>query len=219
MGELQDLVDGLAERLGRPVAIEDRRYRVLAYSAHVEPPDRVRLASILTREAPTEVADWLDAQGLPQAGEPVRLPAAPDLGMGPRVAARAGARRACGGPRRRGPGPPRRRRRAAHRRGVRPLGASRVLPAARVARRRGAARAAGAPARASDADTLVATLEAYLDRGGDVAAVAAALHIHRTSLYHRLRRIEAIAQASLGDGDDRLRLHIGLRIRRLRALG
>ena len=86
MAELQDLVDALAERLGRPVSIEDRRYRVLAYSAHAGPLDRVRLASILTREAPPEVADWLDGRGLPLAEAPVRLPDATELGMGPRVA-------------------------------------------------------------------------------------------------------------------------------------
>jgi hypothetical protein len=69
-----------------------------------------------------------------------------------------------------------------------------------------------------DAEPLVATLEAYLDRAGDARAAAAALYIHRTSLYHRLRRIEAITQTSLRDGEDRLALHIGLRLRRLRGL-
>ena len=42
MATLQELVDGLAERLGRPVSIDDRRYRVLAYSAHAEAPDALR---------------------------------------------------------------------------------------------------------------------------------------------------------------------------------
>jgi DNA-binding PucR family transcriptional regulator len=36
-------------------------------------------------------------------------------------------------------------------------------------------------------------------------------------MYHRLRRIERIAGVDLRDGDDRLTLHVGLRIRRLRA--
>ena len=60
---MQELADALAERLGAPVAIEDRRYRMLAYSAHAEAPDAVRLASILTREAPAALAAWLDARG------------------------------------------------------------------------------------------------------------------------------------------------------------
>ena len=68
MPDLQELVDGLAARLGRPVAIEDRRYRVLAYSAHAEPLDRVRMASILTREAPAD----LGSVACRLCGEPVR---------------------------------------------------------------------------------------------------------------------------------------------------
>jgi sugar diacid utilization regulator len=67
-----------------------------------------------------------------------------------------------------------------------------------------------------DAEPLVATLEAYLDHAGDAQATAAALFIHRTTLYHRLRRIAAISGADLRDGDDRLALHVGLRIWRLR---
>ena len=69
-----------------------------------------------------------------------------------------------------------------------------------------------------DAGALTATLEAFLDRAGDARGAAAALFIHRTSLYHRLRRIEAITGASLRDGDDRLLLHMGLRLHRLRGL-
>jgi hypothetical protein len=359
MGDLQDLVDGLAQRLGRPVAIEDRRYRVLAYSAHAEQPDRVRLASILTREAPADVADWLDGQGLLRAERPLRLPAAPEIGMGPRVAipvrgdgllgfvwlideavgekeleaaeeaaaaaavllARlrdaersdhalvaellgddpAAREAAAAALRERGVRGPvhvlvargaelERARKAAglprHRvviredvalvtggeevlnalAGARPGGVVGVSgPRARLEQAREAlaeARDAAALGRPDeppppgvpvggpfvlwdrlgayqllaplagtplptplqrlldhpDADSLVATLEAYLDRGGDARAAATALHVHRTSLYHRLRRIEAITQTSLRDGETRLLLHIGLRIRRLRAL-
>jgi hypothetical protein len=369
MAELQDLVDALAERLGRPVSIEDRRYRVLAYSAHAEPLDRVRLASILTREAPADVADWLDAQGLPRADAPVRLPDAPQVGMGPRVAvpvradggvlgflwlvddgvgaeelAAAEETAAAAAPllaRARaaersdhalvgdlmGPDPAARERAAAAlgerglRGPVRVLAGDGVPPGKRIVRggaaallfggdeapaplpggvigvsaprdrledafealaeaqgaaalarpdagaagpdggaaasarpdaaaagpdggaaasaigtplvrwdRLGAYRQllplAGAPLPAAlrrlldhpDAEPLVATLEAYLDRAGDARAAAAALYIHRTTLYHRLRRIEAVTALSLRDGDDRLTLHIGLRIRRLRGL-
>ena len=65
------------------------------------------------------------------------------------------------------------------------------------------------------ADPLVTTLETYLDRAGDAQATAAALFIHRTTLYHRLRRIAEISGADLRDGDDRLALHVGLRMWRL----
>jgi hypothetical protein len=85
--ELQDLVDDLADALGRPVALEDRRWRLLAFSAHTELEDRVRQASILARAAPPDVVAWLDTLGLEQAGETVDTPANPAIGMGPRSCA------------------------------------------------------------------------------------------------------------------------------------
>lgn len=318
---MQELADALAERLGTPVAIEDRRYRMLAYSAHAEAPDRVRLASILTREAPAELAAWLDAHGLPDADAPVRLAPPPALGMGPRVAvpipgrlgyvwlvddgtvgpaelAAAGATAAAAAEAIRARREAERTDRAlvrallrgepeaaqklrerglrdpvrvvagpdlAHRRLVTgdgaalfagtdadldalglALGASAPrdrledAPAAlreaelaaslrgqgRVVRweRLGAlqllAPLAGAPvpdalARLLPHPELVATLTAYLDRAGDAQAAAAAMFVHRTTLYHRLRRIERIAGVDLRDGDDRLLLHMALRLRAL----
>jgi hypothetical protein len=86
--DLQDLVDDLADAVGRPVALEDRRWRLLAFSAHTElEEDRVRHASILARAAPPEVVVWLDTLGLEQAGELVDTPANAAIGMGPRVCA------------------------------------------------------------------------------------------------------------------------------------
>jgi PucR C-terminal helix-turn-helix domain/GGDEF-like domain len=66
-----------------------------------------------------------------------------------------------------------------------------------------------------DGATLVATLEAYLDNGGDAQATAAELYVHRTSLYGRLRRIEREAEVDLSNGEDRLALHMSLRLGRL----
>lgn len=63
--------------------------------------------------------------------------------------------------------------------------------------------------------TLVRTLECYLDQAGDVQATAARLFLHRTSLYHRLHRIETLMEVDLKDGDDRLSLHLGLKFARL----
>jgi hypothetical protein len=86
--DLQDLVDELAGAIGRPVALEDRRWRLLAFSAHTEPEgDRVRQASILARGAPPDVVAWLDTLGLEHAGELVDTPANPAIGMGPRTSA------------------------------------------------------------------------------------------------------------------------------------
>jgi hypothetical protein len=85
--DLQDLVDDLADAVGRPVALEDRRWRLLAFSAHTELEDRVRQASILARAAPPDVVAWLDTLGLERAGELVDTPANPAIGMGPRTCA------------------------------------------------------------------------------------------------------------------------------------
>jgi sugar diacid utilization regulator len=62
---------------------------------------------------------------------------------------------------------------------------------------------------------LVETLEAYLDRAGDAKATAEALNLHRATLYYRLQRIEEITGARLKVGEDRLALHLGLRLARL----
>jgi sugar diacid utilization regulator len=63
---------------------------------------------------------------------------------------------------------------------------------------------------------LVETLEAYLDRAGDAKATAEALNLHRATLYYRLQRIEEITGTRLKVGEDRLALHLGLRLARLR---
>lgn len=68
---------------------------------------------------------------------------------------------------------------------------------------------------AENADVLVKTLECYLTHGGEVKASAEALAVHRTSLYYRLSRIEEIAGVNMRDGEDRLALHLGLKVARL----
>ncbi|WP_028064416.1 PucR family transcriptional regulator [Solirubrobacter soli] len=64
-------------------------------------------------------------------------------------------------------------------------------------------------------ESLVQTLEAYLDNGCDTKLTAEALFLHRASLYYRLQRIEAITSTSLKSGADRLALHSGLKLARL----
>jgi DNA-binding PucR family transcriptional regulator len=41
------------------------------------------------------------------------------------------------------------------------------------------------------------------------------MHVDRTTLHHRLKRVEAITGLSLDDGLDRLRLHLALKLTRL----
>lgn len=59
---------------------------------------------------------------------------------------------------------------------------------------------------------LADTLLAFLDRGGDAAAVAASRGIARSTVYHRLERASAVSGVRLDDGSARLDLHAGLRI-------
>jgi sugar diacid utilization regulator len=83
--DLQGLVDGLASELGRPVGLDDRQFRSLAYSSHVEELDRVRLSSILQREAPKAVTEYLTSLGIDEVDDHIRIPANPRLGMVARV--------------------------------------------------------------------------------------------------------------------------------------
>jgi len=68
----------------------------------------------------------------------------------------------------------------------------------------------------ASASMLLATLEAFLDLGGDVQAVAKHLNLHRSSLYYRLDRIATLAAVDLADGLVRLELHLALKARRAR---
>lgn len=68
---------------------------------------------------------------------------------------------------------------------------------------------------ARDARQLVETLNEYLEAAGDAQSAAQRLFIHRSTLYQRLHRIEKITASDLTRGDDRLALHLGLRLLRL----
>jgi hypothetical protein len=61
------------------------------------------------------------------------------------------------------------------------------------------------------------TVRVYLDHGGSSPSAAEALHIHRTTLYHRLDRLQELAGLDLADGRTRLALHVGLELLRIRA--
>lgn len=62
---------------------------------------------------------------------------------------------------------------------------------------------------------LLDTLTAFFDHGGNIQRTADTLRVHRATLYQRLKRIEQITGCSLDDGDDRLMLHLGLKLRLL----
>lgn len=65
---------------------------------------------------------------------------------------------------------------------------------------------------------LAATLEGYLDSGGEIQGAARRLRIHRSTLYYRLDRIREVIGCDITDGSIRLELHAGLRIARLAGL-
>jgi hypothetical protein len=366
--ELQDIVDGLAEVLARPICVEDRRYRLVAHSAQQHFADAVRRDSILERRVDAPVIAYLRRLGVESADSAVAIPAAPELGMAARtchplrahdallgflwildgeraltgedlaaLAATAAAvsedlwrRRERQDEERRlrrdrlravlrgdedapatalagelGPGPfavavaagddalaQAARRRWAHgelmagehdgravvvagvgaidprelagvlvRAGAptaavgAPVAEVPALPvslrqaevatwAARADRRFGPVvayadlggwatvvelwLAAGRPdppdhveaiARHRAGDELLAAAEAVLDSSADMAAIAERLHVHRGTLYRRIERVQELTGLDLADGDDRLALHLGLRLRRLAHAG
>lgn len=61
----------------------------------------------------------------------------------------------------------------------------------------------------------IETLEIYLDLGCDVKNTSARLHVHRATLYYRLRKVEESAGIDLRDGLDRLAVHLGLKLAQL----
>ena len=62
---------------------------------------------------------------------------------------------------------------------------------------------------------LLVTLEAYLDLAGSAKRTASKLRLHRATLYYRLRKVEEITGVDLEDGNDRLALHLSLKLARL----
>jgi hypothetical protein len=70
---------------------------------------------------------------------------------------------------------------------------------------------------AANGSALVATLGAFLSSGGRWAATAEELHVHVNTLRHRLARVEALTGRRLDDPDDRVDLHLALRVARTRA--
>ncbi|MEW2454925.1 PucR family transcriptional regulator [Streptomyces albus] len=62
---------------------------------------------------------------------------------------------------------------------------------------------------------LARTAEVFLDCAGQAGRTAAALGIHRQTLYYRLSRVERLTGLDLDEGEDRLLLHMALKTARL----
>ncbi|URM89511.1 helix-turn-helix domain-containing protein [Streptomyces sp. MRC013] len=62
---------------------------------------------------------------------------------------------------------------------------------------------------------LARTAEVFLDHAGQAGRTAAALGVHRQTLYYRLSRVEQLTGLDLDDGGERLLLHMALKAHRL----
>ncbi|KAA9380056.1 PucR family transcriptional regulator [Microbispora cellulosiformans] len=58
---------------------------------------------------------------------------------------------------------------------------------------------------------IAASVEAYLDHAGHAGETAAALGVHRQTLYYRLDKAGHLTGLDLADGEDRLLLHLSLK--------
>ena len=63
---------------------------------------------------------------------------------------------------------------------------------------------------------VLETLEAYLDSGSSVGAVADALHLHRQSVNYRMQNVRRLFGPRLASANGRLALHIAVKAARLR---
>ena len=57
---------------------------------------------------------------------------------------------------------------------------------------------------------VLETARTFLHHAGNVQRTAAALNVHRQTVYHRLKRVEQLTGLDLTHGDDLLLLHLGL---------
>jgi DNA-binding PucR family transcriptional regulator len=67
-------------------------------------------------------------------------------------------------------------------------------------------------------EDLLATARVVVDLGGDVAAAAQELHVHRTTLYYRLERIQELTGVDMHDGLSRTHLQLALWLAAYRAV-
>lgn len=66
---------------------------------------------------------------------------------------------------------------------------------------------------------LLNTARTLVDNGGDVAAAAQSLHVHRTTLYYRLERIKELTGVDMFDGQSRTHLQLALWLSAYRSIG
>ncbi|MGH3434876.1 MAG: PucR family transcriptional regulator [Sciscionella sp.] len=82
---LQRMVDALAERLGRSVAIDDPAVRLVCVSRHFGDEDAVRVQAVLQRSPSSAAIGHILSQGVTKWKAPGVIPARADIGMGERL--------------------------------------------------------------------------------------------------------------------------------------
>ncbi|MDQ0736445.1 PucR family transcriptional regulator [Arthrobacter agilis] len=82
---IDEVVESIAQSLGRDLSLEDPDGVLLAYSSHHGTADRVRVNFLLSKRVPADVSEWQLLHGIAQAVRAVAVPANEDLGMLARV--------------------------------------------------------------------------------------------------------------------------------------
>lgn len=85
---LQVLVDELAEKLGRSVAVDDPLVRVICTSRHFGDEDPVRIGTLLQGRADNATVRYVLAQGVAQWPKPGFIEGRDDLGLLPAMSCR-----------------------------------------------------------------------------------------------------------------------------------
>ena len=85
LSEIQQIVNGLSDRLQRSVAVDDQHLELVCASAQHGPIDKWRVDAIITRSVPPATLPWLDRHGIATSRKPVRLPYNDELEMLARV--------------------------------------------------------------------------------------------------------------------------------------
>lgn len=85
MQELQAVIEALAERLNRAVAIDDPDIHLIAHTAHNEDVDSSRIESVMKLSVGAEISEYAYGFGIRTSTKPVRIPPRSDLGLFGRV--------------------------------------------------------------------------------------------------------------------------------------
>ncbi|MFI6407532.1 hypothetical protein [Streptomyces sp. NPDC050548] len=93
--DVQSVVDTLADRLGRSVAVDDPLIHLIAASRHFGDEGDTRVRSVIDRQISADLQRWVLAKGIADWTEPGRVTGEPDFELAPRSASRSAATACC----------------------------------------------------------------------------------------------------------------------------